>query len=206
MRILHTRNLPALALAGVAVYLMWLAPDRVFGIDTGLLGSGVLLATAWLVIWLWSRVRELAEEYASLSQQLAGLGLVFSLAIGASFFAQLHAGGWVVADDAPWRLGRNVLLMLILWPVSAGILRGLRRDEGIEDERDRGIDARAGAHAHAVLVGAVIAAIIQLGYGAPALPAAPNPLTVAHWLIGALIVASVTEHLSATLQYWRQQP
>lgn len=208
MTILHPRNLPALALAALAAWLMWLAPERVFGIDSGLVGSLILLATAWLVVWLWWRVREVAEDYASLGQQLAGLGLFFSLAIGFSFALRLHELGWTLPADAAhnFALGRNVLLMLILWPVSAAILRALRRDEGIEDERDRAITARAGAHAYAVLAIALVALVVQLGFGGEPVRALATPVSVAHWLIGLLVVSSIAEHLSATLQYRRQQP
>lgn len=204
MTLMHARNLPAAALAALAAYLMWLAPDRVFGIDSGVLGSILLLATAWLVVWLWQRVRDVAEEYASLGQQLALLGFGFSLAIGISFFAL----GWTLDSDAAetWVLGRNVLLMLILWPVSAAILRGLRRDDGIEDERNRTIATRASAHAYSVLAIALIALIVQLGFGGAGFQALANPVSVAHWLIGLLIVSSVAEHLSAILQYRRDQP
>lgn len=208
MPVLHPRNLPAGALAVVALYLMWLAPDRIYGIDSGALGSGILLATAWLVIWLWWRVRDAAAEYASLGQQLAALGLFFSIAIGISFASRLHASGWTLdaaAADA-WKLGRNVLLMLILWPISAAILRSLRRDDGIEDERDRAIAARASAHAYAVLAIALVALVVQLGFGGVAFQALATPFSIAHWLIGLLLLATVAEHLSATLQYRSQQP
>jgi uncharacterized membrane protein len=208
MALMHLRNLPAAALAVVAAYLMWLAPDRVFGIDSGVLGSALLLATAWLVVWLWRRVAAVAEDHASLGQQLALLGLGFSVAIGISFLARLQRLGWSLDPSAAetWVLGRNVLLMLILWPISAAILRSLRRDEGIEDERDRAIATRASAHAYSVLAIAVIALIVQLGFGGAAFQALANPVSVAHWLIGLLIVSTVAEHLSATLQYRRDQP
>lgn len=208
MTILHPRNLPAGGLALLALYLMWLAPDRIYGIDSGALGSAILLGTAWLVIWLWWRVRDLAVEYASLSQQLAVLGLVFSSAIGISFAMRLHANGWSLNAHAAdtWQLGRNVLLMLILWPISAAILRSLRRDDGIEDERDRAIAARASAHAYAVLAIALVALVVQLGFGGAAFQALATPFSIAHWLIGLLLLATVAEHLSATLQYRSQQP
>jgi hypothetical protein len=206
MTLNHPRNLPAAVLAALAVYLMWLAPDRVFGMDSGLLGSIVLLGTAWLVVWLWRRVRDVAEDYTSLGQQLAVLGLVFSVAIGISFCARLRQNGWTVDAAASWTLGRNVLLMLILWPVSAGILRALRRDDGIEDERDRAIATRASAHAYSALALMLVALIVQLGFGGAALREAATPTSVAHWLIGVLLLSTVVEHLSATLQYRRDQP
>lgn len=206
MTLSHPRNLPAAVLAALAVYLMWLAPDRVFGVDSGLLGSSVLLATAWLVVWLWRRVRDVAEDYTSLGEQLAVLGLVFSVAIGISFCARLRQLGWTVDAAAAWTLGRNVLLMLILWPLSAGILRALRRDDGIEDERDRAIATRASAHAYSALALMLVALIVQLGFGGATVRAAATPTSVAHWLIGVLALSTVVEHLSATLQYRRDQP
>lgn len=53
---------------------------------------------------------------------------------------------------------------------------------------------------------AIIALIVQLGFGGAAFQALANPVSVAHWLIGLLIVSAVAEHLSATLQYRRDQP
>ena len=41
MPVLHPRNLPAGALGVVALYLMWLAPDRIYGIDSGALCSNI---------------------------------------------------------------------------------------------------------------------------------------------------------------------
>lgn len=208
MNLMHVRNLPAAALSMLAAYLLWLAPGRVFGIDSGMLGSALLLATAWLLVWLWRSVGKCAEDAVSLGQQLALLGFGFSAAIGISFCARLQRLGWTLDADAAeaWVLGRNVLLMLILWPISAAILRWLRRDDGITDERDRTIATRATAHAYSVLVIALIALILQLGFGGETVQLAATPISVAHWLIGLLILSSVAEHLSATLQYWREQP
>ena len=106
-------------------------------------------------------VAAVAEDHASLGQQLALLGFGFSLAIGISFVTRLQRLGWSLDASAAetWVLGRNMLLMLILWPISAAILRSLRRDDGIEDERDRTIATRASAHAYSVLAIALIALI-----------------------------------------------
>lgn len=75
-----------------------------------------------------------------------------------------------------------------------------------QDERDRAIATRAGAHAYSVLAIAIVALIVQLGFGGAAFQALATPVSVAHWLIGLLILSTIAEHLSATLQYRRDQP
>ena len=101
-------------------------------------------------------------------------------------------------------MGRVISLVLIGWLVVAGIQR--RREPGVlEDERDHAIRSSACSAAHSVLVLALIAVILLLGFLPHAQAAEATPLLIAHGLIGTLILSSLVEHATSLVLYRRDR-
>lgn len=207
MKTINVRDLLLAALAAVAIYLLYFAPDHVAGIDAGIAGSLILLGAGWLTLYLWSRAKPVAGTAWSLGEQLATLSLGVTVAIAFLFILKLGEAGWQVSRDDPaaYSLGRNVLLMLVLWPLLGAAIKARAGTAAIEDERDRDIAARAGSHAHIVLVIALVGLVLNLGFAGSGILAYATPFNVAHWLIGVLILSIVAENLSAVVQYRRDR-
>ena len=207
MKTLNIRDLVLAVVAAAAIYLLYFAPDRIAGVDTGIAGSLILLGSGWLALYLWSRAMPVAGVAWSLGEQLASLSLAVTTAIAVLFVLKLGEAGWQVSRDSPaaYSLGRNVLLMLVLWPVLGAAIKARAGAAAIEDERDREIAARAGSHAHIVLVVALVGLVLNLGFAGSAILAYATPFNIAHWLIGVLILSAVAENLSAVVQYRRDR-
>jgi len=187
-----------LALAVLAgVYLLYFTPDH----DFGWIGNLLLLGSFWTVLYLWTHRAPDDVPAGSLGEQLAGLSLGVTAVIAGIFVFKLQAMGWQVTEPGARSLSRGVVLMLVLSAVLASVLRRSAGQAAIRDERDQLIAARACAHAHIVLVVALIAVILNLGFGGSTLAGFAKPLNIAYWLIGLLILSSLSEHLSAVIQY-----
>ena len=195
--------------------LFFWAPDVPVFANRGVLGALIGLASIWLTLYLWMRVRQVAGDTRSLGEQQAGLGVFFFVAVAAFFFWRLHQLGWQtdLSDPATRAIGSNAISMLIGYWIVSGILAHQHavllgtRGEAMEDERDRDIRASASSHGYTFLIVAIIAVIIQLGFGGHYLPsktlAFATPTNIAHWLIGALILSTLVEKTSALWQYHR---
>lgn len=176
-------------------------------VDTlGLVGAALAMGAIWLTLYLWMRVRHVSEDERSLNEQLAGLGFVFVAVITAMFFWQLHALGWQTNLVVSLGIGKNAFMMLVgFWIFSAIVtdqhkrLLGTR-GEPLEDERDTAIRNKAYYHGYSLLVIAVVALIIHLGFN-PTVKTYATPINVAHWLIGILMISTLIENGSMLWQY-----
>ena len=198
-------------LALVLLYMLFLSPDLPKDAHLGVLGNLIILVAIWGALFAWVKVRKVADDSRSLGEQLAGISLFFTAAVGAFFFWKLHQLGWQTGleDHHTRAVGRNVVIMLIGFYIVRYIITQQHQallgtgGEAMEDERDSGIDAKAGAHCHLFLVFAIIVLIVQLAFGGNAIQQYATPINIAHWLIGILVVSSVVEHASAMWQYHR---
>jgi len=198
-------------LALLLLYMSFLAPDLPKEAQLGVLGNLILFAAIWFALYLWVRVRKVADDPRSLGEQLTGISLFFTVVVGAFYFWKLHQLGWQtsLADHHTRAIGRNVVMMLIGFQIVRYIIARQHAaflgtgGEALEDERDSEIGARAGAHSHMFLVLALIALIVQLGFGGAAIADYATPVNIAHWLIGVLVMASAVEYGSAMWQYHR---
>ena len=211
VKFLSSRILFLDGLALVAMYMLFFSPDLPKGMHLGLLGNAIVLIAAWVALYLWMRVRKVADDHRSLGEQLAGISLFFTTALGAFFFWKLSLLGWQASlDDHHTRaIGRNVVMMLIGFQIVRTIITKQHAallgsgGEAMEDERDTAIAARASAHSLIALYILIIAVIVHLAFGPHVNATYATPINIAHWLIGTLILANVVEYGSATWQYRR---
>lgn len=211
MKLLSSRVLFLDGLALVAMYMLFSPPDLPKDMHLGLFGNAIILIAVWVALYFWMRVRKIADDNRSLGEQLAGISLFFTAAVGAFFFWKLSLLGWQTSlDDHHTRaIGRNVVMMLIGFMIVREIISRQHAallgsgGEAMEDERDTAIAARASAHSLYALYILIITVIVQLAFGGHVDASYATPINIAHWLIGVLILANVVEYGSATWQYHR---
>lgn len=191
--------------APLSLGLMFVGPSTFLGIDTGLLNGTVVLALGWATLYGWWRVADDADRLFSRSELFAGIGFTFTLAVAVVFFWKFRALGWNAESFAESRssMGRAIVMMLIAWAVFRSVIEHRRGAQVDADERDRQIKQRAEGHSHVALVVFVIALILHLGVFPEHFISPVTGPNVAHWLIGALILAALAEHVSALVQYRR---
>ncbi|HJU39969.1 MAG TPA: hypothetical protein VJ724_10385 [Tahibacter sp.] len=193
--------------APLALGLMFVGPSRVFGIDTGYANGTLVLALGWATLYGWWRVADEADRLFSRAELYAGIGFTFTLAVAVVFFWKFRALGWDADSFMQSRssMGRTMVMLLIAWAVFRSVIEHRRGVQVGLDERDRQIAARAQAHSHVALVVFVIALIVHLGVFPERFVSPVTGPNVAHWLIGALILAALAEHVSALVQYRRDR-
>lgn len=201
------RVLLLILLAPISLGLMFVGPSNVLGIDTGLFGGTVVLAIGWATLYGWWRVADDADALFSRSELYAGIGFTFTLAVAVVFFWKFRALDWNVESfmQAQRSMGRAMVMLLIAWAVFRSVIEQRRGAQVDRDERDRHIQLRAQAHSHIALVVFVIALILHLGVYPERFVSPVTGPNVAHWLIGALILAALAEHASALMQYRRDR-
>jgi uncharacterized membrane protein len=193
-------------IASVSLGLMYLAPDSPGIFAAGSLGSAGLLLSIWSGLYLWSRLPASTARIAAPGERQALIALCATVLIAAYFGWTLYRIGANVDlhEQEARAMGRVISLMVIAWLVFATIQR--RRESGVvDDERDRSIRASACNASHTVLVLALIAAILLLGFLPHALAATTTPLLIAHGLIGALILSGLVEHATSLVLYRRDR-
>lgn len=197
-----------LFVAAVATWLLLAGPDRVLGIDAGNLGVAVLMTVSWGSLVVVSRLPGRGIETAvSPGEWRAWIAFAFTAVIAA--YAVTHAGAfrgpplWQNPDAQ--RVGRTIALMVIAWGIVSAVLHQRWRDRVQQDERDRKIEARAGAWARIALSVAAIALAVLLGFTpGDRLAWAPPPM-IAHLIVLALIASSLVETGYTALAYWRDR-
>ena len=204
---IKTRIALLILLAPVALGLMFVGPTNVFGIDTGIAGGTVVLAIGWATLYGWWRVADDADALFSRGELYAGIAFTFTLAIAVVFFFKFRALGWSVESfsESGRSLGRAMVMLLIAWAVFRSVIEQRRGAQVARDERDRDIERRAQSHSHTALVVLLIALILHFGLFPERFVSPITGPNVAHWLIGALIVASLAEYVSTLVQYRRDR-
>ena len=105
-----------LAVAGLASWLLVAGPGDVMGFDTGTTGMVLLTGTAWVALYLVSRIpRSDTEGEVAPGEWKAWVGVGF-MVVAVSYFLA-HVGVFVA--DGPWNnpdanaVGRNLVILLI---------------------------------------------------------------------------------------------
>jgi uncharacterized membrane protein len=199
-------------LSVLAFYVLFVLPD----IDLGWPGGLALLAAAWLVWYLlWATMQETAATAktgeaavpVSPGEQRAWIGLIFTAAI--LVYYALHGSQMVAADGtmAPEAsaIGKHIGMLTVGWLVVMRVLRKRWRDTVQEDERDRGIQARASNWARIGLSVFVLCIAVMFAFSPLDHLAWAKPMTLSNLMMAGLIASSLLEYAVTGFAYWRDR-
>lgn len=200
-------HLPGLVLAaGLSFWLLLAGPERMLGIDLGGLGVGLAALCAWCAIHVLSTApRGDWDEWLAPGEGRAWIGLCFTTLV-AGYLLSKHAF-IASADDFRelGRIGRNVVLLLVVWMVLAQVMRWRWKERVQEDERDRQIERHAADWGHGALVFCVIGVAAMLALSPAPRLAWATPIVTAHLMVFALLWGAIVEHTVAVIAYWRDR-
>jgi hypothetical protein len=197
-----------LAIAGLALWLLFAAPSKLLGVDTGQAGMALLITAAWGSLYAIHRLpRGALEKAASPGEWKALIGTAFMLAVIAYFLSKVH-----VFQDAPiWNnpgakaVGRNLAMLLIAWVVLSGVIASRWKGGVEEDERDREIARHAVGWGRGALVFCIVGIAVMLGFSPPGKLQWATPLAVANLLVFALLWGCLAEYAASVVYYRRDR-
>lgn len=197
-----------LLLAAVASWMLLAGQGALWGIDIGLLGSALLVGTAWIALYAVSTMPEGAlEQGMAPGEWQAWIGTVFMGAATSYFVSKLHLfqGDSLAGMPHARVIVRNLVMLLIAWTVLSQVLASRWKGRVQADERDRDIEVRAAAWGRGVLVCAVITLAVTLG-----LSPADRLGWATHFMVGNLLVLALmcgwlVESAATALLYWRDR-
>ena len=196
----------------LAFYVLFVLPD----IDLGWPGGLTMLAGAWLVWYLlWATMQESAaaaktSELAvpvSPGEQRAWIGLIFTAAILLYYAlrgSQMVAADGTMAPEAS-AIGKHIGMLVVVWLVVMRVLRKRWRDTVEEDERDRGIRARANSWARIGLSVFVLGIAVMFAFSPLDHLAWARPMAVSNLMMTGLIASSLLEYAVTGVAYWRDR-
>jgi hypothetical protein len=196
----------------LAFYVLFVLPD----IDLGWPGGLAVLAGAWLVWYLlWATMRDSAtaaktSETAvpvSPGEQRAWIGLIFTAAILLYYAlrgSQMVAADGTMAPEAS-AIGKHIGMLVVGWLVVMRVLRRRWRDTVEEDERDRGIHARANSWARVGLSVFVLCIAVMFAFSPLDHLAWAKPMTISNLMMTGLIASSLLEYAVTGFAYWRDR-
>jgi Na+-transporting methylmalonyl-CoA/oxaloacetate decarboxylase gamma subunit len=195
-----------LALAGIASWLLVAAPAAVLGVDSGQAGVALVATVAWISLYAVSRLPARAlQDAASPAEWKAWVGTGF-MAVAIAYFLA-HIGVFAAAGSAMDRgaqaVARNLVLLLVAWSVLARLLSSRWKEEVQEDERDRGIAARASAWGRGALVVAVAMLAVTLGLSPESRLQWASHLLVGNLMVLAIMWGCLIEYAAAALLHWQ---
>ena len=197
-----------LAVAGLASWLLVAGPGDVMGFDTGTTGMVLLTGTAWVALYLVSRIpRSDTEGEVAPGEWKAWVGVGF-MVVAVSYFLA-HVGVFVA--DGPWNnpdanaVGRNLVMLLIAWTILSSVLKSRWQGVVEEDERDREITRRAEAWGYGALGVYVIGLALMLGFSPAERLQWATHFMIGNLLVLSLMVACLFEHAARAIQYWQDR-
>jgi hypothetical protein len=206
-----SRRASFVGLALVAALGLWLllaGPSKVLGIDTGNAGVALMMTVTWVALYAIGRMPNGGlDNDISPGEWRAWIAFAFTAAIAMYAIANAHLfqGPPLWRNPDANRVGRNIAVLGITWMILTQVLQARWRGKVQEDERDRGIEARAGHCARMTLSVYAIGLALLLGFSpASKLDWAPPPM-IAHLLIVGLILSCVVEYGVTALSYWRDR-
>lgn len=197
-----------LLLAGVALWMLLAGRTTRLGIDIGMLGSVLLIGTAWLALYTVSTMpRGELEQGIAPGEWQAWIGTVFMCVATLYFLSKLHVFGSESIPHAPHSrvVVRNLVVLLIAWTVLSRVLAARWNGHVQSDERDRGIEARAAGWGRAALVSAVVALAVTLGLSPVERLDWATHFMIANLLILLLMCGWLVEYTATALLYWHDR-
>lgn len=196
-----------LALAGLSLWLL-LGSGRLFGIDLGMLGMTLLVATTWAALHRLSSVPQGEfERGVSPGEWRAWIGLGFMAVATVYFFTRLHGQSGSDPFDAllPRDVARNLVLLLVAWIVLSQVVASRWAGRVQADERDRRIEAQASDWGRTALVFVVIGLAVLFGFSPAARLQWATHAMVANLLVFALLWGWLVEHVAMAWMYWQDR-
>lgn len=197
-----------MVVAGCALWLLLAGPGHLLGWDTGKLGMFLLVASAWGLLYVVSRMpREALERAASPAEWKARIGAGFILVAMVYFFAKMH-----LFNDAPIlhnphanAVGRNLVMLLIAWVILSEVLASRWKGAVEEDERDREIAVQAAGWGRGALIFSVVGLAVALGFTPAYRLEWATPPMIANMLIFALMWGWLCEYAATLVFYQRDR-
>jgi hypothetical protein len=193
-----------LATAGFAFWLLLAGPRELAGVDGGQAGTALLVAVAWVSMYLVSRLpREELTGMASPSEWKAWIGAAFmALAIG-YFLAKIDvfAAAGALGDPDAGKVARNLVLLLVAWSILSSVMASRTKGTIQEDERDREIAAYAARWGHGTLVSIVIGYALLLGLSPAVRLQWASHMMIANMLVLAVMCSCLAGYVAAALHY-----
>ncbi|PKM09970.1 MAG: hypothetical protein CVV15_07345 [Gammaproteobacteria bacterium HGW-Gammaproteobacteria-5] len=198
-------------LAAVAVLALWLAfaaPEQILGIDTGKTGFALLVIVGWLALYVLHRMPGSASApMISPGEWRAWIGLLFMAQILGYLLwkSDVLINAPLLHNPHARAVGNHVAMLFIAWLVVSQVMKSRWRGEVQEDERDREIGRIAANWGSGALTLCVIGVMVTLGLSPAERLNWATPMMVAHMLLFALLWATLIEHAVAAIQYWHDR-
>lgn len=197
-----------IVLAGCALWLLLTGPKQLFGWDTGHLGMVSLIASAWGLLYVVSRMpREALQRSASPAEWKARVGAVFTAIAIAYFLAKMHVFNNAALPHNPDAIavGRNLVMLLIAWTILSDVLASRWKGAVEEDERDREIMVMAAGWGHRALIFSIIGIAVMLSISPASRLEWATPLLIGNMLIFALMWGWLCEYAAMLIYYYRDR-
>ena len=194
-----------IAAAGGALWMLLAAPDRLFGWDAGQLVMVLLIACAWGLLYLVSRLPgDALQRAASPAEWKAWIGTGFIAVAMAYFLAKLPVLQAAVFphDAGADAVGRNLVMLLIAWAILSSLLASRWKGAVEEDERDRDIAVRAAGWGHSALIFSIVGVAVTFGFTPADRLEWATPRMIGNMLVFALMWGWLCEYVATLAYYW----
>ncbi len=194
--------------AGCALWLLLAGPQELFGWDTGQFGMVLLVASAWGLLFVVSRMSgEDLQRSASPAEWKARIGAGFTAIAMVYFFAKMHVlkDATLPHDPDANAIGRNLVLLLIAWLVLSEVLASRWKGAVEEDERDREIAVRAADWGRGALIFSIVGVAVTLCFTPADRFEWATPLMIGNLLIFSLMWGWLCEYVATLAYYWRDR-
>lgn len=189
----------------LALWLILVTPTHWLGLETGAMGTALLLVTTWAGLWWSSRFPTDPDSAISPGEVRAWVALVFTAVIVA-FLASSSERILRAESIADLQgVGRTFAMLIIGWLIFSSILRQRMRGGVQEDERDRDVERRAEDRAHAATCILIIGLAVTLGLSPADRLEWARPIVMAHLLIFLLVLSNLVSCIVMVWHYRRDR-
>ena len=190
--------------AGCALWLLLAGPKQLLGWDTGQLGMVLLIASAWGLLYVVSRMpREALQRSASPTEWKARIGTAFTAIAITYFLAKMHVFNNAALPHNPDAnaVGRNLVMLLIAWTILSSVLASRWKGAVEENERDREIMVAAAGWGRGALIFCIIGIAVMLSFTPASRLDWATPLMIGNMLIFALMWGWLCEYVAMLIHY-----